>query len=80
MSPVSVRSSLELLSAVYSMHTGFGEARIVKMLSNCRPTLRDNLPNIEQAEKLTRINGLYRHGYLLAPAIVEQALNQGINK
>ena len=80
MSPVSVRSSLELLSAVYSMHTGFGEARIVKMLSNCRPTLRDNLPNIEQEERLTRINGLYRHGYLLAPAIVEQALNQGINK
>ena len=77
-SPVSVRSSLELLSAVYSMHSGFAEARIVKMLSNCRPTLRDNLPNIEQGEKLTRINGLYRHGYLLAPAIVEKALNEGL--
>ncbi|MCF6244621.1 MAG: FAD-dependent oxidoreductase [Sulfurovum sp.] len=80
MSPVSVRSSLELLSAVYSMHSGFGEARIVKMLSNCRPTLRDNLPNIEQGEKITRINGLYRHGYLLAPAIVEKALKEGILK
>lgn len=79
-SPMSVRSSLELLSAVYSMHSGFAEARIVKMLTNCRPTLKDNLPNIEQKEKLTRINGLYRHGYLLAPAVVEQALNQGINK
>jgi len=79
-SPVSVRSSLELMSAVYSMHSGFGEARIVKMLTNCRPTLRDNLPNIEQKNTLTRINGLYRHGYLLAPAIVEKALNQGINK
>ena len=78
-SEVSVRSSLELLSAVYSMHTGFAEARIVKMLTNCRPTLKDNLPNIEQGEKLTRINGLYRHGYLLAPAIVEKALNEGIN-
>jgi len=78
-SEVSVRSSLELLSAVYSMHTGFAEARIVKMLTNCRPTLKDNLPNIEQGEKLTRINGLYRHGYLLAPALVEKALNEGIN-
>jgi glycine oxidase len=77
-SEVSVRSSLELLSAVYSMHTGFAEARIVRMLSNCRPTLKDNLPNIEHSEKLTRINGLYRHGYLLAPAIVEKALNEGI--
>jgi glycine oxidase len=79
-SDVSVRSSLELLSAVYSMHTGFAEARIVRMLTNCRPTLKDNLPNIEQGEKLTRINGLYRHGYLLAPAIVEKALNEGIYK
>lgn len=79
-SPMSVRSSLELLSAVYSVHSGFGEARIVKMLTNCRPALKDNLPNIEQEDKFTRINGLYRHGYLLAPAIVEQALNEGINK
>lgn len=79
-SPMSVRSSLELLSAVYSVHTGFAEARIVNMVTNCRPTLKDNLPNIEQENKMTRINGLYRHGYLLAPAIVEQALNEGIYK
>jgi len=77
-SPMSVRSSLELLSAVYSMHSGFAEARIVNMVTNCRPTLKDNLPAIVQGEKITRINGLYRHGYLLAPAIVEQALNEGI--
>jgi len=79
-SPMSVRSSLELLSAVHSMHPAFGEARIVNMLTNCRPTLRDNLPKIEQKDKLTRINGLYRHGYLLAPAVVEVALNEGIYK
>lgn len=78
-SPMSVRSSLELLSAVYSMHSGFAEARIVNMVTNCRPTLKNNLPNIEHGTKLTRINGLYRHGYLLAPAIVEKALNEGIN-
>jgi glycine oxidase len=79
-SPMSVRSSLELLSAVYSMHSGFAEARIVNMLTNCRPSLRDNLPKIDQGNKMTRINGLYRHGYLLAPAVVEEALNGGINK
>ncbi|WP_373033223.1 FAD-dependent oxidoreductase [Sulfurovum sp.] len=79
-SPMSVRSSLELLSAVYSMHSGFAEARIVNMLTNCRPSLRDNLPKIEHGTKMTRINGLYRHGYLLAPAVVEEALNGGINK
>ncbi len=79
-SPMSVRSSLELLSAVYSMHSGFAEARIIKCATNCRPTLKDNLPKIINEDKLTRINGLYRHGYLLAPAIVEEALNQGIFK
>ncbi|CAA6804678.1 MAG: Glycine oxidase ThiO (EC [uncultured Sulfurovum sp.] len=79
-SPMSVRSSLELLSAVYSMHSGFAEARIVNMLTNCRPSLRDNLPKIEHSTKMTRINGLYRHGYLLAPAIVEKALNEGVLK
>lgn len=77
-SPMSVRSSLELLSAVYSMHTGFAEARIVNMVTNCRPAMKDNLPKIETSDRLTRINGLYRHGYLLAPAVVEQALNEGV--
>ena len=75
LSEMSVRSSLELLSAVYSVHSGFGEARIVKMLTHCRPALSDNLPKIVHQNKTTRINGLYRHGYLLAPAVVEAALN-----
>jgi len=79
-SPMSVRSSLELLSAVYSMHPSFAEARIVKTKTDCRPSLEDNLPRIEQHKGLTRINGLYRHGYLLAPAIVEEALNTGIRR
>jgi len=79
-SPMSVRSSMELLSAVYSVNANFGESRIVNSETNCRPAFRDNLPRIEQSKKLTRINGLYRHGYLLAPAIVEKALKEGINK
>ncbi|MDX1796795.1 MAG: FAD-dependent oxidoreductase, partial [Hydrogenovibrio sp.] len=77
-SPMSVRSSLELLSAVYSVHSGFAEARIVKTMTNCRPALQDNLPRIEQMAQMTRINGLYRHGYLLSPAMVERALNFGL--
>ena len=75
-SNMSVRSSLELLSAVYSVHPGFGEARIANTLTNCRPALGDNLPRIETETGLTRINGLYRHGYLLAPATVETALQK----
>ncbi|MGB3750359.1 MAG: FAD-dependent oxidoreductase [Arcobacteraceae bacterium] len=80
MSDISVRSSMELLSAVFTVHPSFGEARVVNSKTNCRPAFKDNLPKIENSDKLTRINGLYRHGYLLAPAIVEKALNEGIYK
>ncbi|MFT7824102.1 MAG: FAD-dependent oxidoreductase [Sulfurimonas sp.] len=79
-SPISVRSTMELLSAVYAVHPSFGEARVVNTETNCRPAFSDNLPRIEHAERLTRVNGLYRHGYLLAPAIAEKALREGICK
>ncbi len=80
MSDISVRSTLELLSALFTVHPNFGEARVVNSETNCRPAFRDNLPRIENSKGLTRINGLYRHGYLLAPAIVEKALNEGIRR
>ncbi|WP_082792031.1 FAD-dependent oxidoreductase [Sulfurovum riftiae] len=77
-SPISVRSTLELLSAVFTVHSNFGEARVVNTETNCRPAFKDNLPRIEHEAQVTRINGLYRHGYLLAPAIVEKALEEGL--
>ena len=69
---MTVRSSLELLSAVYSMHSGFAEARIVDMRTNCRPALNDNLPKIECTDGLIRVNGLFRHGYLLSPTLAQE--------
>ena len=75
-SPVSVRSSLELLSAAYSVHKGFGEARIIKSVVNCRPALPDNLPLVKVEKGLGKINGLYRHGILMAPALVDEAIEQ----
>lgn len=75
-SPISVRSNLELLSAVYSVHPSLGEARILNQRTNCRPAYPNNLPKVETQAGKTLINGLYRHGYLLAPALVEQAIQQ----
>jgi glycine oxidase len=46
MSPASVRSTLELLSAAYTVHSGFAEGRIVEIATQCRPTLPDNLPAV----------------------------------
>lgn len=71
-SPLSVRSALELLSALYSLHPGFGEARLLSSRSNCRPALPDNLPAVRVEAGLLRVNGLFRHGFLLAPAIARE--------
>lgn len=73
--PVTVRSSLELLSALYSVHTGFSEAAIENQWARCRPALKDNLPSIAIEGKVIRVNGLFRHGYLLSPAVVAQVLS-----
>ncbi len=70
----SVRSTLELLSAAYSVHSGFAEARVLSVLAGLRPAFFDNRPRIEKERGLIRINGLYRHGYLLGPAVVFEAL------
>jgi glycine oxidase len=74
-SPASVRSSLELLSAAYSVHKGFGEARILEINAQIRPTLPDNLPAIRlHGDRTMQINGLYRHGFLIAPAMLDASL------
>jgi glycine oxidase len=70
LSPASVRSTLELLSAAYAVHPGFAEGRVLELGAQCRPTLPDNLPAVvEAAPRVLQINGLYRHGYLISPAV-----------
>ena len=71
---VSVRSALELLGAAYAVHPAFGEARIVEFGSALRPAFPDNLPRISIEQDRIAVNGLYRHGFLLAPALAELTL------
>jgi glycine oxidase len=68
---VSVRSALELLTAAYAVHPAFGEARIVEFGAALRPAFPDNLPRIVAGNSRIAVNGLYRHGFLLAPALAE---------
>lgn len=75
LAPVTVRSCLELLSALYTLHSGFAEAEVLEARAHCRPAFGDNLPRIIQQEGLLQVNGLYRHGFLLAPALVESVLS-----
>ncbi len=46
MRPLTVQSSLELLSAACTVHPEFAEGTIVESRVNCRPALPDNLPAI----------------------------------
>jgi glycine oxidase len=71
---VSVRSALELLGAAYAVHPAFAEARIVEFGSGLRPAFPDNLPRIAVRNEKIAVNGLYRHGFLLAPALAELTL------
>lgn len=73
-SGVSVRSALELLSAAYAVHPAFAEARVVEFGSGLRPAFPDNLPRIAVEGDKISVNGLYRHGFLLAPALAELTL------
>jgi glycine oxidase len=73
-SGVSVRSALELLGAAYAVHPAFGEARILEFGSGLRPAFPDNLPRISIDNDKIAVNGLYRHGFLLAPALAELTL------
>lgn len=68
---VSVRSALELLTAAYAVHPAFGEARIVEFGAGLRPAFPDNRPRVVVDERRITVNGLYRHGFLLAPALAE---------
>ncbi len=68
---VSVRSALELLTAAYAVHPAFGEARIVEFGAGLRPAFPDNRPRIVVDDRRITVNGLYRHGFLLAPALAE---------
>jgi glycine oxidase len=71
---VSVRSALELLGAAYAVHPAFAEARIVEFGSGLRPAFPDNLPRIAIDNEKIAVNGLSRHGFLLAPALAELTL------
>jgi glycine oxidase len=69
MGGITVYSALELLSALYSIHPAFAEAEIIESCVNCRPAYPDNLPRVVVSDGHIRINGLYRHGFLLGPRI-----------
>jgi len=68
---ISLRSALDLLSAAYAIYPGFAEAEILLQGAGARPAFPDNRPRIAVAPGYIYVNGLYRHGFLLAPVMAE---------
>lgn len=69
----TVRSALELMGAAYALHPSFGEAEILEIGVDARPAFPDNLPRLIQRGNVVYINGMYRHGFLCAPAMARRA-------
>lgn len=70
--PVSARSLMELLNAAYALHPAFGEARVIETGAGVRPSYPDNLPRFLTEDGMITVNGLYRHGFLLAPSLAQE--------
>ena len=70
---VTARSVVELLNAAYALHPAFADAEIVELGCDARPAFPDNLPRIRRQGDRVLVNGLYRHGFLLAPAMARRA-------
>ncbi|WP_281955287.1 FAD-dependent oxidoreductase [Pseudophaeobacter arcticus] len=69
----TLRSVSELLSAAFALHPSFGEASVVELGAGLRPAFADNLPRLIEQDGVLYLNGLYRHGFLLAPAMARRA-------
>ncbi|WP_431320744.1 glycine oxidase ThiO [Rhizobium sp. YTU87027] len=71
--PISARSMMELLNAAYAVHPAFADAAVVETGVGVRPAFADNFPRATRERDAVVLNGLYRHGFLLAPAMAEEA-------
>jgi glycine oxidase len=73
---ITLKSALELLGSAYALHPAFGEAAVIEMGAGVRPAFPDNVPRIsvEDGGRVIRVNGAYRHGFLLAPVLAKEVL------
>ncbi|MGE0697952.1 MAG: FAD-dependent oxidoreductase [Hyphomicrobiaceae bacterium] len=70
---VTLRSALDLLGTAYAVHPAFGEAEILELSAGVRPAFPDNVPRVVVKGRRLLVNGAFRHGYLMAPALARIA-------
>ncbi|OCX61180.1 thiamine biosynthesis protein thio [Thioclava sp. SK-1] len=77
---ITARAIMELLSAAYTVHPGFAEAEVIATGAGLRPAFPDNIPALRHDGDRIHLNGLYRHGFLMAPSLADdlvQLLQKG---
>jgi len=75
LSLASVRSALERLSISLSVRSGFAKERLLAISTQLRPNLPANLPAVHVlGERCMQVNGPYRHGFFIAPAMLDVVL------
>ena len=72
--PITGRSLLELVGAALTVHPAFAEARLIETGAGVRPAFPSNLPKIRLGGRTLYVNGFYRHGFLLAPALARRTV------
>ncbi|SHF41535.1 glycine oxidase [Ruegeria intermedia] len=70
--PVTARAVMELLSTAWTLHPAFAEAELVETGAGLRPAFPDNIPALRFGAERIFFNGMYRHGFLAAPALAEK--------
>lgn len=75
-SSISARAMMELLSAAWAIHPALAEARILESGTGLRPAYHNNIPAIRCQNGVWSLNGMYRHGFLLAPVMAETLMLQ----
>jgi glycine oxidase len=73
--PISARSVMELLNAAYAVHPAFADATVIETGAGIRPAFADNFPRVTREAEAVVLNGLYRHGFLLAPTMAQEAVD-----
>ncbi len=78
--PPTLRSLTEMLSAAFAIHPGFAEASVIETGAGLRPAFADHLPRLVTHNGQLHLNGLYRHGFLLGPAMATRAADHLISE
>jgi glycine oxidase len=78
--PITARSLMELLNAAYALHPALGEARLMETGAGVRPAFADNLPRVTEDGRTIHVNGFYRHGFLLAPAMAGEVARRLLSR